>query len=102
MKRASSAALFAGMTLTVGCSDQTGGMAIAGLPEPESAAAVLYKQRCGQCHGAPAPSLHTADYWPSVLFRMQNRMAQKGVRPLSEEELRVLTEYLRTFAKSAS
>ncbi len=84
------------------CSAPTGGLAVAPLPDEQSAGAILMKERCGQCHGAPSPSVHTAEHWPSVIYRMQNRMTQKGMRALNADELNTLTDYLRQYAKGAS
>jgi cytochrome c5 len=102
MRNLNSAALLAATVFGAGCTGQPGGANPAALPDSESAGAMLLKQRCGQCHGVPAPSVHTADHWPGVLYRMQNRMGQKGVRPLTDDELRTLTDYLRKYAKGAT
>ncbi len=101
MNRRVKAFLGAPVLFAIGCAPQPENMAPVQLPEPESAAAQLHKRFCGQCHGAPSPAVHTAAHWPSVLYRMQSRMAQKGMRTLSDDELRALTEYLQKFAKSA-
>lgn len=67
-------------------------------PEPESAGAKILMERCTSCHGAPLPAVHHADIWPSVLFRMQNRMVMKAYDPLTENELAILTAYVQKHA----
>ncbi len=44
------------------------------LPDPSSTDAQLLVKYCGQCHGIPAPSMHSAGDWPSVARRMWLRM----------------------------
>lgn len=44
------------------------------LPDPSSTNAQLLVKYCGQCHGIPAPSMHSAGDWPSVTRRMWLRM----------------------------
>ncbi len=44
------------------------------LPDPSSTEAQLLVKYCGQCHGIPAPSMHSAGDWPSVARRMWLRM----------------------------
>jgi cytochrome c5 len=85
-----------------GCSGQPGSVGPVSLPEPQSPGALLLTKHCGLCHGAPAPSVHTAEHWPGVLYRMQNRMAQKGIRPLSDDELNTLRDYLLKHSRGAT
>lgn len=68
------------------------------LPEPGSAGAMLLEDKCGNCHGAPHPDVHTAKMWPAVLHRMQNRMTMKAYKPLSDEDFAVLLDYLQQHA----
>ena len=44
------------------------------LPDPLSREAKLLVTYCAQCHGLPAPSMHSAADWPSVARRMWLRM----------------------------
>ena len=44
------------------------------LPDPSSTEAKLLVKYCGQCHGIPTPSMHSAGDWPSVARRMWLRM----------------------------
>ncbi len=48
------------------------------LPERESPGAQLLQTYCTQCHGLPAPGLHTAEEWPAVVARMNRRMRHMG------------------------
>jgi hypothetical protein len=65
------------------------------LPEPESAGAKLYVERCAVCHRAYNPGTMTIEMWKLVLDRMQGVMSRNGLRPLSPEETSVLLDYLR-------
>jgi len=69
-------------------------------PDADGQAAVLYINKCGQCHAAPLPDNHTANIWPAVLERMKMRMISKKVTPLTEEETVIVLEYLQTHAKA--
>jgi hypothetical protein len=66
-----------------------------GLPEPESAAAQLYQQRCGGCHRLYAPGVLKFEMWKLTLQRMQGEMARRGAKPLSPEETTLLLDYLQ-------
>jgi len=70
-------------------------------PDADSAGATLLVSRCGTCHVAPLPAVHTADGWLTVLNRMQMRMRSRGYPPLVDEEQRVLLEYLQVHAAPA-
>ena len=62
---------------------------------------------CVQCHYLPSPHMHAADKWTVIVVRMVWRMRGKGnlgavmkemmdrVQAPTEEEVRVLTAYLR-------
>jgi hypothetical protein len=67
----------------------------ASLPEPESPAAQLYRQRCAQCHRLYGPSLLTAEMWTVMVNRMEQEMGRRGVPPLKVEEKQPILEYLR-------
>lgn len=43
------------------------------LPEPDSRGARLVRAYCVQCHGIPAPQMHSAAEWPILMRRMQMR-----------------------------
>lgn len=67
----------------------------AALPEPESAAALLYRQRCGGCHRLYAPAVLKFEMWKVTLQRMQGEMARRGTKPLTSEETTMLLDYLQ-------
>jgi len=50
------------------------GVAPGDLPDPSSLGATLLTTHCSQCHDLPAPSMHSATDWPSVVRRMWLRM----------------------------
>ena len=72
--------------MAVGCSRP--------LPEAGSAAAELYRSRCGTCHAAVAPSSMKSKLWEMVLPRMEARMHEVGAPPLSAAERDVIRSYL--------
>lgn len=65
------------------------------LPEPESQAAKLYVARCATCHRAYQPGLMTFEMWKLAVGRMQGVIARNGLRPLDDEEMAVLLDYLK-------
>ena len=69
-------------------------------PDSSSPGAKLLQSKCSVCHGRPLPSAHTANVWPSVLYRMQTRMTTKGYQPLTKEEMIVLLDYMQRHARS--
>jgi hypothetical protein len=64
------------------------------LPEAGSAAAELYRSRCGTCHAAVAPSSMNYKLWEMVLPRMEARMREAGAAPLSAAERDTIRSYL--------
>lgn len=84
------------------------GMDPAQLPEPQAVGARLLNQYCTQCHGLPAPTLHSAAGWPPVVERMNARMqwmsrnSRMPIRAPSAAELRTLVEYLQRHAGQGS
>lgn len=100
-KKYNGAAIFAAAGL-IACGPQVSLPPVQPMPDVDSPIAKLYVDRCGRCHGAPNPGVHIAKEWPPVLHRMQNRMAQKGVKPLSTDEFATLLEYLQKYARGAS
>ncbi len=48
------------------------------LPEPASRGARSLARYCTQCHALPGPGRHTAEEWPKVIERMQQRMDMHG------------------------
>jgi hypothetical protein len=68
-------------------------------PEEGTPQAVLYIAKCGQCHGAPLPTAHTASVWPGVLDRMQVHIQASNVARVSREEMSIILGYLQQNAK---
>ena len=83
--------------LVSACSDNT---AVQGIdfPEAESAPAQLMQAKCGSCHAAPHPRIHTADLWPAVVYRMQLRMRTKAGYPMTDAEIVSIIDYLQRHA----
>lgn len=74
----------------------------ASLPEPESPAAQLYRQRCVQCHRLYGPSLLTAEMWTVMVNRMEQEMLRRRVPPLKVEEKQTILEYLQKHSNKPS
>ena len=74
----------------------------ASLPEPESPAAQLYRQRCAQCHRLYGPSLLTPEMWTFMINRMEQEMSRRGVPPLKAEEKQTILEYLQKHSHKPS
>ncbi len=70
------------------------------LPEPGSEGALMMKEFCSDCHAPPSPLVHTAEEWPNVIYRMQERRRMKAYDLIGEPERIILLEYLEKFAKS--
>lgn len=64
------------------------------LPEEGTAAAALYRERCGSCHRPVAPSAMKPATWQMILPRMEQRMRATG-RPLLAEERAAIEAYVR-------
>ncbi len=69
------------------------------LPEPDSAGAQLYRQRCSGCHRLYHPGLLTPEMWQFMLARMDTEFARLGRPPLAETERRTILDYLDTHAQ---
>ena len=70
----------------------------AALPEPDSPAAHLYRQRCSACHRLYAPQLLTAEMWGYMIPRMEQEMLRRRVPPLKADEKQTILEYLQKHA----
>jgi diheme cytochrome c len=68
------------------------------MPEEGSYAAQLYVKRCGQCHQPYNPSLMTATMWAVQVDRMQERMKQVGISPLTPDQRKTILDYLSSNA----
>jgi len=63
----------------------------AGAPSP---AAAYFEARCALCHQLPDPRQFTPAQWRKVLAVMQLRLAQKGMMPLAEDEMKAIGDFL--------
>ena len=60
----------------------------------------IFNFRCGDvCHQLPEPAMLKANQWRIILNVMQQRMKQKGMEPLTKEELEKVFDYLKEKAK---
>lgn len=62
--------------------------------------AVLYRERCSQCHLLPHPVQQTPEEWVSVVDRMQDHMRRAQKNPLTDQEKNTLLRYLKEKARS--
>lgn len=73
------------------------------LPKPESAGAHALIENCTQCHGLPAPGMHTAEEWPSIVGRMNMRMqmmdGMMGIDAPDQQEITTVIDYLQANAQ---
>lgn len=79
-----------------GCSREdtvpaTAGQAGQGSPGAED----ILVRYCGGCHVPPRPESYSADRWPAVVARMQQRRLSRGMAPVPAEELESLIHYLQ-------
>jgi hypothetical protein len=68
------------------------------VPEPESPAAHLFKERCTQCHGLPGTKRHTPEQWDHMLVLMEGFMQEKGIQFPSHEK-KMIQDYLHRNGK---
>ncbi len=71
----------------------------AALPDADSPGAQLEQKYCADCHAPPLPNKHTAQEWPNVVYRMQDRRRDHALPNIPDEERAVLIEYLQAHAK---
>jgi mono/diheme cytochrome c family protein len=64
------------------------------LPSPESQGAMLFKNRCSQCHGLPDPGRHTAEEWPAIVEKMRGYMQTMNKKVVTENEEEEIVSYL--------
>ncbi len=53
-----------------------------------------FLHRCGACHEAPDPTMHTIAEWPAVLEKMKGNMRKSGLLPLRPEDQQLITQFL--------
>lgn len=69
------------------------------LPEPTSDGALLFDRFCGQCHGRPETTAHSADEWPRVVERMKKNISSSGKQMPDERQTKVIVDYLSRHAE---
>jgi hypothetical protein len=72
------------------------------LPEPESSAAQLYRQRCSGCHRLYAPGIMSADMWTFMVSRMEREFQRRGISPLRPDEKQIILEYLQKHSSNGA
>lgn len=53
-----------------------------------------FEARCALCHQLPDPRQFKPAQWRKVLAVMQSRLEQKGMMPLSEDEMIAIGDFL--------
>lgn len=92
------ALLIAALVVLAGCSHKTSNETVvsgASYPDPESPGAVVFKNRCSECHVPPPPASRKARDWPQIVGRMQNHRIMNNFAPLTGDEMRQVLDYLQ-------
>jgi len=69
------------------------------IPEPDSAAARLYTEKCSACHALPHPKRHTFAQWQSIFTLMEQRIAERKQPAITTDEKESLLGYLKEHAR---
>lgn len=76
------------------------------LPSAQSQGAQILNRYCTQCHELPGPGMHTANEWPAVVNRMNERMRMmsgsrmmQDIKAPTDSEIRSLLAYLQEHAQ---
>ena len=69
------------------------------IPAPQSQAALLFADKCGQCHAVPHPARHSADDWPHYVALMEQRMFERNITALSDAERQSILAYLSEYGR---
>ena len=69
------------------------------IPEQQSSAAKLYRDKCGICHAVPHPKRHTYEQWQHMMAVMERHAKNAGTVLLTEEQKRVLLDYLKRHSR---
>lgn len=69
------------------------------VPDAGSPIARVYIERCGSCHAVPHPARHFYAGWRRLVPLMERRMAERGVRPLTDRERSDILAYLQAHAR---
>jgi hypothetical protein len=81
------------------CAGGGGRPAATPIPDADSPGAQAFVHRCGLCHAVPHPARHAYAGWRYLVPLMEQRMAERGVVPLSGEERAVILSYLKEHAR---
>jgi len=65
------------------------------MPEAQSAGARVFVSRCSTCHDTPHPRRHDYATWRYLVGLMEQRMAERGVAPLTDAERSAILAYLK-------
>ncbi len=95
--------VFFAIVILVSCGEQTTPTPLTASDYPENGSEhfQLYLTKCGECHAAPLPKIHTARQWLSVVQRMQFRMTSKAIPALNENEMGAIVNYLQKHASDS-
>jgi len=69
------------------------------IPAPQSEAALLFADKCGECHAVPHPARHSADDWPHYVALMEQRMRERDIALLSEAQRQLILSYLSEYGR---
>jgi len=69
------------------------------IPDPGSAGARVFKERCSGCHALAHPKRLGYNEWERKLELMERRMEQRRMPPLTPEERRAILGYLRKYSR---
>ena len=89
------------LVVLAGCSHKTSNAVAvvgAGYPDPESVGALVFKQRCADCHVPPPPASRKAHDWPQIVGRMQNHRIMNNFAPITNDEMRQILDYLQKYS----
>ncbi|MDH3979852.1 MAG: hypothetical protein OEU91_04985 [Gammaproteobacteria bacterium] len=81
------------------CAGSGGRSAAGAIPDAGSPGAQAFLNRCSICHAVPHPARHVYSGWLSLVPLMEQRMAERGVGPLSGEERSMILAYLKEYAR---
>lgn len=87
------------LPVLAGCTGMGGMRAGATIPDEASPAAQVYISRCGSCHALPHPGRHGYDAWVYLVSIMEQRMAERGMGGLTDEERADILAYLHEHAR---
>jgi hypothetical protein len=57
--------------------------------------AQVFSARCSGCHALPHPKRHTYPEWQRLVTVMEQRMQERGVAPLDDQQRRDILTYLK-------